>query len=73
LATFATHDCSVAAEVRRDETPSACASRMSAGNSGSMAMQPDTWKPPMPNREACGDEWPGEIDRARELVRLHAH
>ena len=27
--------------------PSACASRISGGISGSMAMQPETWKPPM--------------------------
>ena len=32
----------------KNEMPSACASRISGGISGSIAMQPETWKPPMP-------------------------
>ena len=52
--------------------PIACAALMSAGSSGSMAMQPETWKPPMHDRQAGGEERPRQIDGARKLVRLHA-
>ena len=31
----------------KNEIPSACASRISGGISGNMAMQPEMWKPPM--------------------------
>ena len=56
----------------KSEMPSACASLMSAGISGSIEMQPETWKPPMQTWQAGRAERPREIDRARELVRLHA-
>ena len=40
--------------------------------SGSIAMQPLTWKPPMHDRDARGAQRPGDVDGARKLVGLHA-
>ena len=34
-------------------------------------MQPETWNPPMQTGRPGGQEWPGEVDGARKLVRLH--
>ena len=45
---------------------------MSCGSSGNMAMQPDTWKPPIQTGQAGREERAGEIDRPRKLVGLHA-
>ena len=53
-------------------TPISCRSRSSAGSSGSMAMQPLTWKPPMTTVDARGPKLAGQIGGAWKLVGLHA-
>ena len=47
------------------------AAAMSGGNSGSIEMQPETWNPPIATCTPAARNWRGEVDGARELVRLH--
>ena len=46
-----------------------CRSAITVGNIASM---PETWKPPMIDRDAGGAQRLGDVQRARILVRLHA-
>ena len=54
------------------ETPRSCASWMSSGISFSIARQPETWNPPMTTWTPGRAQRPGDIECAREFVRLHA-
>ena len=53
-------------------TPMSRATFRSACSSGSMARQPDTWKPPIDHLHAGGAERPRDVEGAGKLIRLHA-